>query len=78
MRQRNKSKFMEVNFKGEINAGGGGEMNGINEWLNAIGNVGFPIAIAIYLLMRFEKKIDVLKQRVDQLGQAIRDHTIGR
>lgn len=26
-------------------------MNGINEWYNAIANIGFPIAIAIYLLI---------------------------
>ncbi|WP_035268012.1 YvrJ family protein [Desulfitibacter alkalitolerans] len=47
-------------------------MNGINEWFNAVGNVGFPIVIAIYLLLRFEKKIDILRQSIDQLGQTIR------
>jgi len=53
-------------------------MNEVNEWYNAIGNVGFPIGIAIYLLIRFEKKIDILRQSIDQLGQAIRDYTMGR
>lgn len=56
----------------------GENMNEINEWYNAIGNVGFPIVIAIYLLIRFEKKIDILRQSIDQLGQAIRDYTTGR
>lgn len=53
-------------------------MSEVTDLYNAIGNVGFPIVIAIYLLIRFEKKIDVLKQSIDQLGQAIRDYTTGR
>ncbi|GBF11074.1 YvrJ family protein [Tepidibacillus infernus] len=53
-------------------------MNEASEWYNAIGNVGFPIVIAIYLLIRFEKKIDTLRQSIDQLGQAIREYTSGR
>lgn len=53
-------------------------MNEVNEWYNAVGNVGFPIVIAIYLLIRFEKKIDSLRESIDQLGQAIRNDMTGR
>ncbi|MBT2254293.1 YvrJ family protein [Priestia megaterium] len=28
----------------------------IYQWLNLIGNLGFPIVVAFYLLLRFEKK----------------------
>lgn len=30
------------------------------QWITILGNFGFPICISIYLLIRFEKKIDNL------------------
>ncbi len=33
----------------------------IQMWVHLIGNSGFPIAITIYLFMRFEKKIENLE-----------------
>ena len=36
-----------------------------------IGNFGFPIAIAVYLLMRFEGKIDSLRNSVELLSNDI-------
>lgn len=33
-----------------------------------LGNFGFPITIAIYLLMRFEGKIDSLRNSIDVLS----------
>jgi len=33
----------------------------IQIWVSLIGNSGFPIAITIYLFVRFEKKIEVLE-----------------
>lgn len=33
-----------------------------------LGNFGFPITIAIYLLMRFEGKIDSLRNSIDLLS----------
>jgi prefoldin subunit 5 len=48
-------------------------MNSINEWYNVIGNIGFPIAVAIYLLIRFEKRIDALRENINQLEQTIRE-----
>ncbi|MGN7300335.1 YvrJ family protein [Ferdinandcohnia sp. SAFN-114] len=34
-----------------------------------LGNFGFPVVIALYLLMRFEKKIDSLTDSISQLQQ---------
>lgn len=48
-------------------------MNGVNEWYNAIANIGFPIAIAVYLLIRFEKRIDGLREDISRLENAIRE-----
>lgn len=39
--------------------------------MNLISNVGFPIVIAVYLLHRFEKKLDTLVDNISILSQAI-------
>ena len=36
-----------------------------------LGNFGFPITIAVYLLMRFEGKIDSLRNSIDVLSNDI-------
>lgn len=33
-----------------------------------IGNLGFPIAVSAYLLVRFEKKIDILNDSIKDLN----------
>lgn len=33
----------------------------IQMWINLIGNSGFPIAITVYLFVRFEKKMENLE-----------------
>ncbi len=38
------------------------------ELFHILGNFGFPIAVAIYLLMRFEGKIDSLKNSNELLS----------
>lgn len=43
------------------------------QWTTILGNFGFPIAITIYLFMRFEKKIDKLEMVIIQLSNVIRD-----
>ncbi|NLK21050.1 MAG: YvrJ family protein [Epulopiscium sp.] len=43
----------------------------MEEILNYISNIGFPIVVSVYLLVRFEKKIDVLTKSIDQLGDAV-------
>lgn len=47
-------------------------MEGI-DWLNAIGNVGFPIGITVYLFLRFEKKLENLKDSIDHLTDVIKE-----
>ncbi len=45
-------------------------MNGASEWLNLVnllGNVGFPIVIAGYLLFQFEKRIQSLEGIIREL-----------
>jgi len=33
-----------------------------------VGNVGFPILVAFYLLIRFEKKIDNLTEAINKMA----------
>ncbi|ALS09918.1 YvrJ family protein [Paenibacillus sp. S33] len=40
--------------------------------LTAISQVGFPIVVAGYLLVRFEKKIDVLSANISRLVDVIK------
>ncbi|MBD7983775.1 YvrJ family protein [Sporosarcina sp. Sa2YVA2] len=37
------------------------------ESMNLISNLGFPIAVAVYLLIRFEKKIGMLETAINKL-----------
>jgi hypothetical protein len=41
-------------------------------WIGILGNFGFPIAISIYLLVRFEKKIENLEEVILELSNAIK------
>lgn len=36
----------------------------MNDFISAITNVGFPIALSVYLLYRFEKKIEEMSKLV--------------
>lgn len=40
--------------------------------LSQIGNFGFPLVLAIYLLVRFEKKIEKLTEVISQLESNIK------
>jgi len=42
-----------------------------SEWIMIIGNLGFPIAITIYLFIRFEKRIENLEQSINYLSEVI-------
>jgi len=44
-----------------------------SEWIMIIGNFGFPIAITVYLFLRFEKKIENLESSINQLAGVIKD-----
>ncbi|MEK4539173.1 YvrJ family protein [Peribacillus sp. FSL K6-1552] len=40
-------------------------------WVSLLGNFGFPIAITIYLFLRFEKKLEKLGDVIIQLAEVI-------
>lgn len=43
----------------------------MNDWLNLIGNVGFPIAVAAYLLIRIEGRLAELSGAINELREAV-------
>ena len=43
----------------------------VNTFIAAIGNFGFPLVLAVYLLLRFEKKIEVLTDAISTLKEVI-------
>jgi hypothetical protein len=43
----------------------------MGDFVTLVTNVGFPIAVATYLLIRFESKIDGLTQSIDQLTAVV-------
>ncbi|MDQ7723544.1 YvrJ family protein [Bacillus inaquosorum] len=45
----------------------------IEQLLSQIGNFGFPLVLAIYLLIRFEKKIEKLTEVISQLENNIKE-----
>lgn len=44
-------------------------------WVAIIGNFGFPIAITIYLFIRFERKLGVLEKVITNLSETIKQLT---
>ncbi|MEK7019327.1 YvrJ family protein [Bacillus sp. FSL R9-9410] len=44
----------------------------LEPWFSAIGNFGFPVVLAVYLLIRFEKKLERLTEAIETLKDAIR------
>ena len=43
----------------------------INELIGLIGNVGFPVAVSAYLLIRLEKQINSLSNSISKLNNII-------
>ncbi|NFN80714.1 YvrJ family protein [Clostridium botulinum] len=44
---------------------------GINELVSLIGNVGFPVAVSAYLLIRLEKQLNSLSASINKLNTII-------
>lgn len=42
-------------------------MNHLPDWAILLGNFGFPTLVAVYLLIRFEKRIDHLTDAIREL-----------
>ncbi len=48
-------------------------MEAINyDLVGMVANLGFPIAISIYLLVRLENRMETLAMRIKELGDAIK------
>ncbi|MEK4908530.1 YvrJ family protein [Niallia sp. Sow4_A1] len=47
-------------------------MDDLQFWITTIGNFGFPVVITMYLLIRFEKKIEALESTIQGLTEVIR------
>ena len=45
----------------------------MQDFFNIIGSFGFPVAVASYLLFRFEKKLEELEKANDMLCEEIKD-----
>lgn len=60
-----------LNFRQKPGRKGGEIMEDL--WFQ-VGNVGFPMAVAIYLLVRVEKKLDDLTVAINSLGETLRRH----
>lgn len=45
----------------------------MQDFFSAITNFGFPIVLSVYLLLRFEKKLDDLTKSIDKLDGSITD-----
>jgi len=43
----------------------------MDEFISLVGNVGFPIAVATYLLVRIEGKLTILTQSINELSKSI-------
>ncbi|WP_336783465.1 YvrJ family protein [Paenibacillus illinoisensis] len=52
-------------------------MDDVPTWGQLIANVGFPIGVTLYLLLRFEKKIDVLSETINKWIEVIKNDSKG-
>lgn len=43
----------------------------MSEFLDMVGNIGFPIAVSIYLLIRVESKLGELTAAITELREAV-------
>lgn len=44
----------------------------MEEWASFIGNVGFPVFMTVYLLVRLDKTIGKMMETLEELKQQIR------
>ncbi len=43
----------------------------MEEWMPLISNLGFPIVVTLYLLVRVERKLEELGHRLSEMAKAI-------
>jgi hypothetical protein len=44
----------------------------MNDWIAIISNVGFPVTITLYLLVRIEAKLEMLTRSIGDLSATIK------
>lgn len=49
------------------------QLNDIPSWVMITGNFGFPIVITLYLLIRFENKLENLESAIQNLIEVIKN-----
>ena len=49
----------------------------MDELFNLVGNLGFPIAVTLYLLIRIEGKLELLTQSINQLSKTLMENHTG-
>ena len=49
----------------------------MDELFNLVGNLGFPIAVTLYLLIRIEGKLELLTQSINQLSKTLLENHTG-
>lgn len=52
-----------------------GDCNTVESWAKIVGNFGFPIFVAVYLLMRLEPAMRALAVSLDRLSDKLSNHT---
>ena len=62
-------KYGRVRFCTRLNLRKGGKC--MNDLMAQVANVGFPIAVSIYLLVRVEAKIESLTSSIYELARVI-------
>ncbi|MGC4377282.1 YvrJ family protein [Fictibacillus sp. Mic-4] len=56
-------------------------MVGTDNWtglVNLLGNVGFPVVLAIYLMSQFEKRIRSLEESIEELQDELANKKVKR
>jgi len=46
----------------------------MTDFVNILSNFGFPVAVACYLLFRFEKKLDNLNASIQKMSEMLNDN----
>lgn len=52
-------------------------MDNLPDWAILLGNFGFPTLVAVYLLIRFEKRIDNLTIAIQELERSTHNKSGG-
>lgn len=43
----------------------------VNEWVDIVGNVAFPIGVAIFVLLRLEKSMSKVEEALQKMTEAL-------